>query len=177
MAILTNQLYIAFRCFLFILLFRFCHYVYRWFPNFFTRTFSATNESFYQHQKNAYFAYLLLCGFELIIFNQEIKKVDNFITTHLFSLMLIPWIVFLLWFVGPAVIGPFKSIRNDIIYAITITYLVAWVVSQIELMIIQLDFSLGFRIIILILNIISILEFTLFTHHLPWHDVFASPPI
>ena len=175
MIFLTNQLYIVLRCIVFILLFRLLHYTYRWFPNIITRTFCATNESFYQHQKNAYFSYLLLCGFEILLFNQEIENLNTFIYTHLFSAILIPGVIFLLWFIGPALIGPFKTIRKDIIYAITITFIVIWVISQISLVILQLEFSLGFQIIILILNAISILEFTIFTSKLPWHDVFATP--
>ena len=156
---------------LFILL----HYLYDFFPNVIIEIISGTDESLYQHLKIAFYAYVFLTIIEAGIFRNQIEDPSKFWFSHLFSAVIIPWIIFILWFIGPAIHGKFTSLVVDVIYANIITYVSLVILSMLETWYGELEYPTNIKVIILLLFGLSVLEFTLFTYFLPWHDVFIEP--
>lgn len=169
-----NRNYLFIRSGLYLVIFLILHYLFRWFPNLFISLFSAIYESVYQHMKIAFYAYIILTIIEFILFRKKIPDAKKFIYSHLFSVVFVPFIVFVLFSMGAMVYGE-RSYVVEIIYAITITYLSGFSISIIEQEIKEIEFSKRFKILLVIIIIIMILEFTIFTFNLPWHDVFQSP--
>lgn len=160
---------------IFLGLFLMLHYFYDFFPNIITELFSGTDESLYQHLKIGFYAYLILFLLELIMFRKQVENLDSFIFSRLLSTVLIPWMIFILWFIGPAVYGKFTSLVADVIYANIITYSSLAIISVFERWYEQLEYPPSIKILILVLIGLSILEFTIFTFNLPWHDMFVEP--
>ena len=63
----------------------------------------------------------------------------------------------------------------EIIHANIILYLTALSVSFFEQEFKDIEFSKRFNWLIVIFLVILIMEFTIFTFNLPWHDIFADP--
>ncbi|MFW9822282.1 MAG: DUF6512 family protein [Candidatus Thorarchaeota archaeon] len=170
----TDKNYIFIRSGIYLVIFILLHYLFDWFPNVFTSLFSGINESVFQHMKIAFYAFILLSLIELIIFRNNLNDQKNFIYTHLISVLLIPLITLVLFFIGAMFYGE-RSYIIEIIYAIMITYLSGLSVSIIEQEIKDFKFSKRFKILLLVITAVLIAEFTVFTFNLPWHDVFANP--
>lgn len=171
---MENKYYIWIRSLVFLLIFIILHFLYDWFPNVVTSIFSGTDESVYQHFKIAFYSYLILTIIEFGIFRKAINDNKKFFFSHLVSTIIIPWIVFMLFFIAAAFFGE-RHYIVEIIYANVITYLTAITISVFEQEINKIELTKRFKILILVLFVILIVEFTIFTFNLPWHDVFADP--
>jgi len=172
---LNSKKWIIIRSALYLVIFILLHYAYDWFPNPVFAVFSGIDESVYQHMKIAFYAYIILIVIEFLIFRKKIERSQAYFFTRLFSTVIIPWIVFVLFFIGRA-LYPYEFPEIiEIIYALGITFLVGIVISFIELEFDEVEYSKRFQILLVILLIILIMEFTVFTFRLPWHDIFADP--
>jgi len=76
---------------------------------------------------------------------------------------------------GAVVYDAERSYVVEIIYAIIITYLSGFSISIIEQELKDTEFSKRFKVFLLVIIVIMIVEFTVFTFNLPWHDIFANP--
>jgi hypothetical protein len=65
----------------------------------------------------------------------------------------------------------------EIISAQITVFIAALILGFIELDIRKLEFGKRLKVIMLILIVLLIVEFTAFTFYLPWHDVLADPYI
>jgi hypothetical protein len=63
----------------------------------------------------------------------------------------------------------------EIISAQITVYITALILGFIEIDIIKIDFGNRLKVILLILIVLLIVEFTAFTFYLPWHDVLMDP--
>ena len=171
---LDDKNYVYIRSLLLLCIFLLLHYLYKWFPNVIFSLFCSIDESVYQHFKNAFYSYLILTGVEFWIFHKKINDKKKFIFSHIFSAIIISWVIFILFLIAAMFYGE-RYFIIEIIYAIIIVYLTAISISIIEQEIKKLEFSNRFKILIGILFVLLILEFTVFTSKLPWHDIFADP--
>ena len=173
-----DKKYFLIRSLVFLIFFIILHYSYDWFPvlQSITMYFSGINESIYQHMKMIFFSYIALFLLEYLTFKSNIEDKEKFFFAHILSTILLPLLMFVMWFIGPAVLGEFDNILLDIIYANIITYSIILFSSFLNDEFLDLQFSKEVKTIIVILFILSLVEFILFTLNLPWHDVFANPP-
>ena len=171
---MNNRYYIYFRSLIFLLIFLLFHYLYKWFPNIIFFLFSAINESVYQHFKNAFYSYIILTIIEYFIFRKRIQDKKKFIFSHLLSSILISWVIFIL-FLSAAMFFGERHFIIEIIYAIIIVYLSAISISVLEEEIKKLEYSKRLMALILFLLVLLVMEFTIFTFRLPWHDIFTNP--
>jgi len=166
--------YLFVRSGLYLVIFLTLHYLFKWFPNVVISLFSAIYESVFQHMKISFYAYIILTLIEFILFRNKIADAKKFIYSHLFSAVLIPFFILVLFSMGAMVYGE-RSYVVEIIYAIIITYLSGFSISIIEQEFQHIEFSKRFKIFLLIIIVIMIMEFTVFTFRLPFHDLFANP--
>lgn len=122
----------------------------------------------------AFYSYLILTIIEFIVFRKEIDDRKKFLFSHLLSAIILPWLIFILFLIAAMFFGE-RNFIIEIIHANIILYLTALSISFFELEIKEIEFSKRFNWLILIFLVILIMEFTIFTFNLPWHDIFADP--
>ena len=90
--------------------------------------------------------------------------------------LFIPWVVFLLWYIAPAVYGQFPNQSGEIIYANVITILALVCAVILEAGFLRIPISRNLKIVIWGLLLVSLMLYMVFTFsHLPWADVFIEP--
>ncbi len=171
---LNSKNYMYVRSFVLLLIFILLHYLYKWFPNIIFSLFSPIDESVFQHFKNAFYSYIILTLIEYFIFRKEIKDKNRFFFSHMLSAIIIAWFIFILFLTLAMFYGE-RQFIVEIIYAQIIVYLTAISISIFEQEFKNLEFSKRFKVLIIVLFIYLVVEFTVFTFKLPWHDVFADP--
>ncbi len=162
---------------IFLALFSLLHFGYqvtRW-P--YLKPFCGLNESIFQHLKMAYWAYLLTSLIEFPIAKKRKINPLNFWIPRFLSAIFLPWIIFLIWYLGPALIGKLNPSYLELIWAVTVTYLSVLSVRIIEKHFENIQLSFCFNILVFLLLIISALLYIAFSYQLPWIDVFKPPEI
>jgi len=174
---IDNKKYIYIRSLLLLGIFILIHYLYKWFPNIVFSLFSPIDESVYQHFKNAFYSYIILTLIEYAIFGRKLENKQDkskFFFSHMLSAIIISWFIFIFFLT----LGMFFGERYfvvEIIYAQTVVYISGISISIFEDEFKNLEFSKRFKGLIIVLFIYLVVEFTVFTFNLPWHDVFANP--
>ncbi len=142
----------------------------------FLTPFCGVNESVFQHLKMAFWGYILLSAFEYLALKRRIKEnLTGFLYSRMLSTIMIPWVIFITWYLLPALYGRAKSLIVDLSWAVAITYISALSTAQIESEVEKIEFSRGTRAIIAALLVVLGFLFTLFTYKLPWIDLFVNP--
>ena len=172
---LNSKTYISVRGLIYIPIFLLLHYSFEWFPNLLTQIFSGTEESVFQHCKVGFYAYLILIVLEYAVFRKKIKETTKYWWSRLLGAFLIPWVIFVIWFSAPAVYGFIPILWLEILYANICTYLTILGISIIERNFEELNFSRAMKTCLIILLLILIMEFTIFSFKLPWADMFVAP--
>lgn len=137
--------------------------------------FCGVTESNFQHFKEGFYAYLITCMIEALVFRRKITGWDGFLYSRMAATIFLPWLIFLLWYIAPAVYGKFPSDLYEIIYANLITVLVGFSAVTLEQGLAQIVFFRQLKWLLWILFLISIFLYTAFTFNLPWADVFVEP--
>ena len=160
---------------LFYVIFMLMYFLYKYFPVFPLSLICAINESNFQHYKAIFFAFLFVDLIEYFKYRKRIEKPGEFWFPRLTAAIFAPWVVFLLWYIAPAVYGRMPNIPLEIVYANIITLIVGYFVVILERGFMQMTYSRSLKIIILALFLISLGLYLLFTFNLPWADVFVEP--
>ena len=151
------------------------HYAYDFVPIFPLKLISGTNESFFQHAKIAFFAYLVVNGVEFAIRRRAIQNGERFLFARLLSTTLLPWFVFLTWYAAAAFYGQLPSVFLEILYA-NLALLAAGICTLImEKSLETMSYSRGLKTVVLALFVLSVFYYVIFTFRLPWTDFFADP--
>ena len=151
------------------------HYAYKFFPNVVFQLFTPINESVFQHMKNGFYSYLILSVIEFFIFKKKITDASKFLFSRVFSMILYPFLIFLL-FLFTRVVYPWQMhFVIEIISAQIVVYISVLILGFIELDIVKLEFGKRLKVLLLILLVLLIIEFTAFSFYLPWHDILANP--
>ena len=117
---------------LFWAVFMLLYFAYKYFPVFPLSLICSINKSNFQHYKAAFFAFLILNLIEFAIYRRQIQDKKRHILSRLTATTFAPWIVFLLWYIAPAIYGKMPTIPLEIIYANIITLLVGYFVTSLE---------------------------------------------
>ena len=134
------------------------------------------NESVFQHLKMAFWGYGLLTIFEYwYLKGKKGFKQKGFWYSRVLSMVFTPWVVFLLWYIVPAVYGRINSLLPEVMWAIFVTCLSGLIVSVIEVDTEKIEFRRGAGVSIITMLVVSAFIFTIFTYKLPWLDLFEIP--
>jgi hypothetical protein len=107
---------------------------------------------------------------------REIQDRQAFIYSRMATATILPWFVFILWYLGIAVFGRMPTIPVEILYANIITIGVGIVATIFEKGLYRLTYPGELKTILLLLFFASLLLFIVFTFgELPWADVFIEP--
>lgn len=149
--------------------------LYRFFPIFPISLISGTTESVFQHFKEGFYAYLIVNLIETALVYRRIPDRVSYLYARITATVLLPWLIFLLWYIAPAVIGRWPNNVYEIIYANLITFLVGLFAVTLERGFEQIEYTRGIKLVTLTLFFVSILLYLVFTYRLPWTDVFIEP--
>ena len=172
---LDDKKYLYLRSLLFLAIFLGLNYAYKFFPIVIFQIFSGINESVFQHMKIGFYSYMILSAIEFFVFKKKITDTTKFLFSRVFSLILYPWIIFLLFFFTRVVYPWQMHFVIEIISANIVVYISVLMLGFIEIDIMKLEFGKRLRVNLLILLALLVIEFTAFSFYLPWHDVLANP--
>ena len=152
------------------------YFLYRTFPVFPLSIISGITESNFQHYKATFFAFLIVDGIEWLVYRKRITDGQGFWYGRLLTAVIAPWIVFLLWYIAPALYGQFPATWMEIVYANLITLLATVVTLTLERGFLTMTFSRELKMVVWGLALVALLLYMVFTFsHLPWADVFVEP--
>jgi hypothetical protein len=137
--------------------------------------FAGINESNFQHYKGTFFAYLIISLIEFLVFRKRIENKSSFWYARLIAAIFAPWMVFLVWYLVPAVYGPMPNMGLEILYGNLATLVVGFLAVTFERGFEQITYGKSLKTVIWILFVISVLVYTILTYKLPWADVFTEP--
>ncbi len=139
--------------------------------------FCGVDESIFQHLKMGFWAYLITSIIEFFAVNKRLGDRKTFWYPRFLSTTIIPWIIFLIWYIVPATFGKLGSASLEVLWAIFSTYISAVFATVIEKTIEQMQVSNPAKVVILILLIVSAFLYIKFTYTLPWIDMFVNPEV
>lgn len=165
------------KVFLFWVIFLILYGLYKVFPVFPLSIICGTNESNFQHYKVTFFTMLILNAIEYLIYRKQIQDISGYWYIRLLVAVFAPWIVFLLWYLAPAIYGSkMPSIPLEVIYANIMTILSGYFAISFERNFANARFSLSLKLSTWALVVASLVLYLVFTFsHLPWADVFVEP--
>lgn len=149
--------------------------LYRFFPLPLFDLFCGVCESNFQHYKAGFFAYLIVSLLEYLLARRRMGNRNRFIFSRLAATTFLPWVMFILWYTGPAIFGRLPSIPLEILYANLITLLVGLFTVVLERSYESAAPSHPAWLALIVLFSLSIFIFIVFTYQLPWADVFVEP--
>ncbi len=149
--------------------------LYRVLPIFPFSLICGTCESTFQHFKATFFTFLIVDLIEYLVLRKKIVAGGQFWNGRLLLATFSPWLVFLLWYIVPALYGKLPTIAAEIIYSNIITLLVMVCGVMLESGFLQIPFSRPQKMLIWFFLLVSLMLFMVFTYsHLPWADVFIE---
>ena len=151
------------------------YFLYKYFPNGVFAVFCGTTESCFQHFKAGFFSYSFVNLIEYGVNRSKITNQDQFIYPRMTATIFLPWIIFLLWYIAPALYGPWPNNTFEIIYANIIIILVGVLTVILEQSFETAIYKKPQKTVLIILFLVSIMLYIVFTYNLPWADVFVEP--
>lgn len=164
------------KTFIFWAIFLALYFVYKYFPNRVFAIFCGTVESNFQHYKAAFYSWIFSSALEFAFFHAQIADGEAWFYSRLGMAILLPWFVFLLWYLCAALYGKLPTIPLEIIYANLITIIAGAFGAVFERGLAQIEYSAELKFVLWALCFASIALYLIFTFvKLPWADVFVEP--
>jgi hypothetical protein len=158
------------------LIFILLYLVYKFIPLTPLKVICGICESNFQHYKASFFSWIILSLGEFLWTHRSIQDRQAFLYSRLATATILPWFVFILWYLGVAIIGRLPSIPLEILYANIITIVVGIFAAIFEQGISRIAYSRELKTILIILFLSSLVLYMVFTFgNLPWADVFIEP--
>ncbi|MDI3472552.1 MAG: hypothetical protein PWQ20_1396 [Thermotogaceae bacterium] len=95
----------------------------------------------------------------------------------MFSNILLPWFIVLIWYMVPIFFGHFESLIVELIWAFVVTFLTGLISISIEKNLEDQQLTTSLRFLIILLFVISIIFYTAFSFQKPWIDLFENPEL
>jgi len=151
------------------------HFAYDALPVLPIKLIAATDESFFQHAKIGFLSYALVSLVEYLVIRPSAARRRGFLFSRLFSTTVLPWLIFLLWFTAPAYYGRSPNSLLEVVFANGVLLVAGWCALMLEDAMQGATYNAAFRVMIVLLFLISVSLYVIFTFKLPWHDVFVDP--
>jgi len=166
---------IPLKAFVYLIFFSVLHFGYDLTGWPFLKPFCGIDESVFQHLKMAFWAYLLASLVEYPVFKHRRKICEGFWIPRIFSAAIVPWTIFLVWYLVPAVLGKFRLSYMELIWALLVSYFSGLAGGVIERNLEERRLSFCFKALVVFLAAASAFIYITFTYKLPWVDVFRPP--
>jgi hypothetical protein len=124
-----------------------------------------------------FWAYLLANVTEYLFVKKKLTNRDSFWFSRLFITVQLPWFIALVWYLAPSIFGRFTSALIDIIWAIVSSYVSALFGVIVERNLEKREFNLSFKVVTIILLVISAFFYVWCTYYPPYIDLFVNPEL
>lgn len=152
------------------------YFAYKFIPSAPLKVICGICESNFQHYKASYFSWIIISLGEYLWMRRRIQDRRAFVYSRMATATILPWFVFILWYLGVAIFGRLPTIPLEILYANIITLIVGIFATIFERGISRIAYPMELRTILVILFISSLVLYLVFTFgQLPWADVFVEP--
>lgn len=169
-------IYALMKAIVYLLIFALLHFLYDWLPYFPFNLISGTSESVFQHMKIAFYAYLVLIAVEYLIVRKSVTTKQDYIIARLQSAIIVPFLIILLWYIVPAIYNKeITSLALELIHAFVVSYIIAFIGAYFDREYEQHKYTKATKIIIVLLIVVAIFIYTMFTYKLPWIDLWQEP--
>lgn len=150
--------------------------VYKCFPNRVFAIFCGIHESNFQHYKSAFYSWIFLNVIEYALEHKNIADFETYFYSRMATAILLPWVIFILWYVVPAFYGKLPNIPLEVVHANVITVVAGIFGAIFERGLAQVQYFAELKAALWILFLLSIAHYLIFTFvKLPWADVFVEP--
>ncbi len=166
---------IILKAFIYLIFFSVLHFGYDLTHLSFLKPFCGIDESVFQHLKMAFWAYLLASLVEYPVYKRKNKKYDSFWIPRFFSATVVPWTIFLVWYLAPATGGKFRLAYMELIWALMVSYFSGLAGGLIERTLEEKRLAFCFKVLVIFLALASAFLYIAFTYQLPWIDMFRAP--
>jgi len=170
-----QRMNIFLKAFIYLILFSVLHFGYDLTHLSFLKPFCGIDESIFQHLKMAFGSYLLASLVEYPIFKRKKRKYESFWILRFFSATVVPWTIFLVWYLVPATIGKFRLSYIELIWALVVSFFSGLAGGVVERNLEEQRLSFCFKMLVVFLTIVSAFLYIAFTYKLPWVDMFRAP--
>ncbi len=160
---------------IFLVLFSILHFGYDLTNWRFLTPFCGIDESIFQHLKMVFWSYLFTSIIEYLLIKKKIEKNSSFWYSRFLSTIILPWYVFLIWYLVPAIFGKTGSSTVELFWALISSYLSGLFAAITEKHNGKSEFDSASRIVIIVLLVASAFLYIKFTYQLPWIDMFVNP--
>lgn len=158
------------------LIFLLLYFFYKFIPLTPLKVICGICESNFQHYKASFFSWIIVSLGEFLWMHRKIQDRQVFLYSRMATATILPWFVFILWYLGVAIFGRLPSIPLEIVYANIITIIVGIFATIFEQGVSRITYSRELKTILLILFFSSLVLYMVFTFgKLPWADVFIEP--
>jgi len=157
-------------------LFLVIHYLYDWFPGSLTYFLGSTNESVFQHMKAGFYTYIALTVIEYALANQVIPSKSRYVYARLFGAAILPLLMLVYFLMGPAMFVKIESIPLEVLFANLALVATSSSTFLLEGLFEKSELSTGLKWMIILLFMLTAMQYVIFNYRLPWFDVFAIPP-
>lgn len=166
---------LAFKALIYLVLFSILHFAIDLTGWSFLKPFCGVDESVFQHLKMAFWAYLLATLVEYRLIKKKRTVSRNFWYSRLLATTFVPWAIFLIYFLGLAIIGKFPVSYLELTWAILVSYLSGLAGGLIEKQLEAQTMTGAFRALVIFFFLASAFLYITFTYRLPWLDMFKGP--
>ncbi len=161
---------------IFFFVFLLLHFLYDFIPHPVVGTFSGTSEAVFQHLKMGFYAYLAAGLLEsLLIRAYRPLLAPRVLFPLLGTAVVVPWMLFLLYYLLPAFFGDVENMVFHVTYSIFITYIAGVSAAVVRDELATARLSPGFRVVILILSAATLVIMLTFNSAAPPLDLFELP--
>lgn len=136
--------------------------------------FCGTDESVFEHLKMGFWAYLIVSVIEYFLVKKKVQQ-ENFWYSRIFSAILAPWFIVVIWYMLPAIIGHVESLAVELVWAFVVTFLSAIMACHLEKNVERISLTRWGRMIIITLFVLSVVFYVRFSFSKPWIDLFINP--
>ena len=161
---------------IFFLVFLLLHFLYDFIPHPVVGIFAATSESVFQHLKIGFYSYMAAGILETRVLRSYLPLVfSRKLYPLLFTATVVPWMLFLLYYVLPALFGEIENMLLHVGYTIGITYIAGLCAAILREEIGKAPLSFAFKAATLILWAATLLITVVFNTAAPPLDLFELP--
>lgn len=152
------------------------YFAYKYAPHPILAVFCGISESNFQHYKATFFAWILLNVLEFVLQRGQVGDRETYLYSRMGTATLLPWFVFVLWYLAPAFYGKMPTIPLEILYANLVTLVVGAFGVIFERGLAQIKYFKELKFVFWTLFLCSLTLYLIFTFgEPPWADVFVVP--
>src|SRR6056297_2439307 len=161
---------------IFFIVFLLLHFLYDFLPSPFIGIFSGTSEAVFQHLKMGFYAYLAAGLLESLLIRAYRPLFSPRVLFPLIgTAVVVPWMLFLLYYLLPAFFGDVENMVFHVIYSIVITYIAGIFAVIVRDELATASLSTPFKLVVVILSAATLTIVLVFNTQAPPLDLFELP--